>query len=88
LIDPLPAPNAGRSASAVIAEIPRRLLVIKDLVIDKGILMASMRIRKSLMAARQKKTAIPLHLFPKGNRKRDARRALTLLAGHSVGLFF
>jgi hypothetical protein len=32
-IDPLPAPNAGRTASMVMAQMPERVFVTKDLFI-------------------------------------------------------
>jgi len=69
-IDPLPAPNAGRTASAVMAQMPERVFVIEDLVLVRRILIGSASQPNCLLLA----TTVLPYLFPMENKNRDARR--------------
>ncbi len=70
----LPAPNAGRIVSALIAQTPRRFLVVRDLFIAEGFLLASARPKSADGSLAKEDRNIP-SIIPKGEQNRDPRKA-------------
>lgn len=87
LIDPLPAPNAGRTASAVMAQMPEKAFVIEDLVIIED--RNWERQPAKLAAGRSPmKTAVLPYLFQWRIKIVVPGGRSSPLAGYSVALFF